>query len=42
MTHLFVNEWRGVLRDHTIADAIMDRLVNYNSYRIETKGFSMH
>ena len=36
-----VSEWHGVLEDRTAADAIMDRLVNHGSYRIELSGPSM-
>lgn len=36
-----VNEWHGMLEDHTAADAIMDRLVNHDPYRIDIKGPSM-
>ena len=35
-----VSKWHGVFEDATIADAILDRLVN-NAYRIELKGPSL-
>ena len=36
-----VSEWHGVMDDRTAADAIMDRIVHHNPYRIELKGASM-
>jgi len=35
-----VDQWHEIIDDHTLADAILDRLV-HNSYRIELKGESM-
>jgi DNA replication protein DnaC len=33
-----VSEWHGVIADKTAADAVMDRLANNNSYRLELSG----
>ncbi len=38
-SHLPVANWHSVFEDATIADAILDRLVN-NAYRVELKGHS--
>jgi DNA replication protein DnaC len=36
-----VSEWHGMMGDRTAADAVMDRLVNHDPYRLELQGPSM-
>ena len=40
-SQLPVSEWHGMMDDRTAADAIMDRIVNHNPYRLELQGPSM-
>ena len=35
-----VSEWHGVIRDNTVADAVLDRII-HNSHRLELRGESM-
>ncbi|MFZ5210255.1 ATP-binding protein [Enterobacter kobei] len=40
ISQLPTDEWYGCVGDNTLADAILDRLIN-NSHRLEMKGESM-
>ena len=40
ISQLLVNEWHGITRDNTLADAILDRIV-HNSHRLELGGEAM-